>query len=118
MVLEAAVDPTLNCISEVIKTGEPAQPQEDTKEVAPDPNGQGNLFEKDDIETVATKKIVKEPRKRAPKPPKPAKDPKEDKPSPLNIFWKKFNSVLEKGFDNTLAELYDGMGSDTNNQKQ
>ena len=60
---------------------------------------------------------MKEPRKRAPKPPKPAKDPKDSKPSPLNIFWKKFNSVLEKGFDNTLAELYDGMGSDTNNQK-
>lgn len=118
MVLEAAVDPTLNCISEVGKPSEPQQQEPaNVKEVAPDENGQGNLFDKEDIETVATKKIVKEPRKRAPKPPKPVKEPRDPKPSPLNIFWKKFNSVLEKGFDNTLAELYDGMGSDTNNQK-
>ena len=112
MILEASVDPFLNCIADTVK---PEVQAEEPKEVEPEANGQGRLFGGDEFETVTTKKINREPRKpRAPKPPKPPKEPKEPKESPFNFIWKKFNSV----FDNTLGELYDDMGNDQNDQKK
>ena len=122
MVLESASDPFLNCIAETAQTPAPETVQEPVKEqeVAPDANGQGNLFSKDQFDVEVGSKIVKTPsngKKRAPKPPKP---PKSDKPSGFKIFWttmgQKVGSVIEKGFEGTLAGLYDDMGN--NNEEK
>lgn len=115
MVLEASTDPFLNCISEAVKAEKPAEEQ--PKEVAPDDNGQGNLFSKEDFGKEVDTKIKRVPsggKKRQEKAPRQAK-PKDDpeKPSGFKVFWNKMGqkvgSVLEKGFEGTLAGFYDDM---------
>ena len=80
-------------------------------EVAPDDNGQGNLFKPEEFGKVEEKIKKIQPRKqREPKPvkPKPVKNPSEDK---LNIIWKKVTGLFSDSFENTLGELYDDMGN-------
>lgn len=123
LVLEAAMDPYLNCIDEngfalqsrqEVKVEpkakeeikEAVKPEERTIEV--DTTGQGLLFHKDEIET----KIVKEPKGgRSRSVSKPANQNK-DKNTGIHVFWKKVEKVFEKGFENTIAGLYDDMGED------
>ena len=121
MVLEAASDPFLNCISEAAKPEEAAPPaEEQPKEVAPDANGQGNLFGEDDFDKVVSTKIKKTTgeRKHKEKPAKAEKQARPKQPSGFKIFWdkmgQKVGSVLEKGFEGTLGSLYDEM--DQNNK--
>ncbi|MBR5042010.1 MAG: cell division protein FtsA [Bacteroidales bacterium] len=119
MILEASNDPFLNCIAEASVKNEAETNPEPVRDPEPDANGQGNLFGSDDFDTVVKEKIVKTPsngKKRTPKP----KAPKNDKPSGFKIFWtnveKKVGSVFEKGFEGTLAGLYDDMGN--NNEEK
>ncbi len=114
MILEAASDPFLNCISETAKADEPAPEPKPEQEVAADPNGQGNLFGEDDFDKVMSTKIKKTPADRRnkgkDKQPKPAKQAS-DKPSGFKIFWttigQKVSSVVERSFEDTLAGFYD-----------
>ena len=114
MILEASSDPYLNCISEVPKPQEKAEPVEYPEAEA---NGQGRLFAADDFDKAMQAKIKKTPgekkkKRDATKPAKPAK-PGSDKPSGFKVFWttmgQKVGSVLEKGFEGTLAGFYDNM---------
>ena len=118
MVLEASGDQFLNCISEaaVRKDGSEVAAPATLTEPETEANGQGKLFGEDDFDKVVKNKIVKNPGskdKRRQKPVKQPKEPKDDKPSDFNFFWKKFSrkvgSVLENGFENTLAGFYDDM---------
>lgn len=115
LVLEAAADPYLNCIEEAARPA-PEKPAENA-EVAPDETGQGNLFNPDDFGKVE-KKIKKiPPRRDKTKPAKPAKPAKvSNDNSGLHILWKKVGGLLEKGFEGTLAGLYDDMGN--NDEKE
>ena len=114
MILEASSDPYLNCISEVPKPQEKAEPVEYPEAEA---NGQGRLFAADDFDKAMQAKIKKTPgekkkKRDATKPAKPAKH-ESDKPSGFKVFWttmgQKVGSVLEKGFEGTLAGFYDNM---------
>lgn len=117
LVLEAAADPYLNCIEEASKPA--SEQKKETVEVAPDDNGQGNLFSPDDFGKVEKKikKIPPRSRDRV-KPAKAAKPVKEDKgPSWFQVQWKKMGSIFENGFDGVLGEIYDEMG-ENNEGKQ
>ena len=112
MVLEAASDPYLNCISEVAAAA-PEKPAEEP-EVNSEANGQGLLFSGDEIDREIGTRIKKIPTEKK----KPAKAPKQpkpqsDKPSGFKIFWdkvgKKVGNVLSEGFEGTLAGFYDDM---------
>ena len=117
MVLEAADDPFLNCISDSEESARekdedtPAEaPALEHKEVAPDPNGQGNLFGDDDFDKTVKAKIVAEPRKRSKKDSKPkkAKEPKDPaNNNGIKIVWEKVRTAIETGFEGTLKEFYD-----------
>ena len=119
MVLEASTDPFLNCISDAMQPATEAPKQEPpVQEVAPDSNGQGNLFGEDDFDKVVTKKIVKTPGSGKKSKPKPEK---EDTPGGFKIFWttmgQKVGSALKGGFDGVLGGLYDEMGNNENEEK-
>jgi len=118
MILEAATDPFLNCISEVI-TPAKEKPTEPEKEVETESNGQGKLFDEEDFDKVVSSKIKKttgerKSKSKAPKEPKPASD----KPSGFKVFWttlgQKVSTVVKEGFESTLADIYDDI--DTKNQ--
>ena len=71
------------------------------------------MFDDDEIEK---RPPVKPERPKKPKKEKPAKPNKPEKDGGFTIFWKKVSNVLEKGFEGTLAGLYDDMGN--NEEKQ
>ena len=107
MILEAATDPFLNCISDAARPEEPAPVEQ--KEVAPDANGQGNLFDRAETEQEPTARIKRIPtggKKKKEKPVKPEK-PSSDKPTGFKIFWDKLNNAIKDGFDGTLGAFYD-----------
>lgn len=111
LMLEAATDPYLNCIEETARPVQSKEAESQPEDVAPDENGQGNLFQPDAFGKVEEKIKKIPPRKqREPKPAKvkPAKNPSEDK---LNIIWKKVTGLFSDSFENTLGELYDDMGN-------
>ncbi len=121
MVLEAALDPYLNCIEEAVRpqVAEPV-PAADTAQEQPAVEGgakpaseqqpQGALFSDDEFDKVVSRKIVKEPRRGRGKPAKSEKSGK-DAFSGLQVLWKKVGAVFEKGFDDTLGDFYDDMGN-------
>ena len=114
LVLEAAADPYLNCITEAAKPEPEPVVKEEPAEVEPDANGQGNLFQPEEIETVETKikKTAERQRKnKNPKPVDPQKPPKEGK-GVGKIIWDKVDALLKSGFDGVLGGLYDEMGDE------
>lgn len=117
LVLEAVADPYLNCTEEVV--AEEGTDEEETApvnvvEIKDEPPVRDTLFDDDEIEKKAPAKPEK-PKK--PKREKPAKPAGPEKDSGLTIFWKKVSNVLEKGFEGTLAGLYDDMGNNEENQQ-
>lgn len=117
MILEAATDPFLNCISEAAPSQPAASAQEPENTPAPDSNGQGNLFDQRELDDENLKdRIKKTPsdkkkRNKAPKAPKPQPDKsgKEGENGKLfDFIWKKVGVL----FDNTLGDIYDDMGNE------
>lgn len=122
LVLEAAADPYLNCISDgemqlELDTKAPATETAPAPAPAPEKDEpvRTTLFGEDEFEKIETK-IVKEPRKRDTKPAKPTKVQKpRQETEHTGIIWKKITGLFRDSFDNTIGELYDEMGG--NNQK-
>ena len=124
MVLEASLDPFLNCISEAIQPAETKGKGKPAEDPEPDDDGQFNLFDKP--EEKLEDKIVRTPfanrnknkAKKAkaaepakPKRPEQAKAPEGGENAPKEETGKLFNFIW-KIFDNTLGDIYDDMGKD------
>ena len=120
MVLEASLDPFLNCISETLTQPETSGKAEE--EPKTDSEGQGILFENNDAELED--KILRTPfSKRGNKPKKPknenpkpkrseqAKPQEKEENAPKEEQGKLFNFIW-KIFDSSLGGFYDDMGKD------
>ena len=109
LLLEAAMDPYLNCTTAPAARVEP-------EEAAP---AEAEAVE-ETVEETAGSVFDPEAGKTAEKPRKPAKPRKaENRKGNSNVFWtktkKKIGEALGNAFDNTIGGLYDGL--DDNNQQ-
>ena len=107
LVLEAAGDPYLNCIEE---SEAPKKESASTEEEPP----RETLFKEDEFEKIEKEKIKKVRNTRKPAEKKPAATKPNGGEGGLEYIWKKARDLFNTGFDNTLGNLYDDMGNNTN----